>query len=176
MQCKQTKLTKHLPAITNTCIRTKFPRRRPKQPETRGRAPQKPGSGQSYCHDGPNDRKREGMHHRSAPLGNIAHIEVKKHRIYSKTKKKKAAFRTCPRIQETGNLVDKVVLPLVGVFFQSGGPENGLAGPAFTREKSTLILFKSYGRDDPRSLYMCTYVYVYVYVYLCIYIYIYINM
>ena len=39
------KLAKYHPATAEGCIRTKFPPRRPKRPETRGRAPQKGTSG-----------------------------------------------------------------------------------------------------------------------------------
>ena len=117
---------------------------------------------------GTNNQKREGVHRRSLDQDKItvttaqttgneractteAHllaISVKSKLrntgfIKKQNKKRKTAFRTCPRIQKTGNLVDKVVLPLVGVFFHPGGPENGLAGPAFIREKSILILFNS---------------------------------
>ena len=46
----------------------------------------------------------------------------------------------------------------MGAFFPPAGFENGLAGPASTREKSTRIFFKNYGRDPPRS----PYIYVWV--------------
>jgi hypothetical protein len=58
-------------------IRTKFPPRRPKRPETRGRAPQKGASGQNSRPDGPNDQKREGVHRRSAHHGNIPDFFLK---------------------------------------------------------------------------------------------------
>ena len=47
-------------------IRTKFPPRQPKQPETKAHALQKHASGQSSRPDGPNDQKRKHMHCRSA--------------------------------------------------------------------------------------------------------------
>ena len=50
------------------------------------------------------------------------------------------------------------MLPLVGAFFPPGGFENGLAGPASTREKLTRISSKKYCRDAQKS----PYIYVWV--------------
>ena len=65
-------------------------------------------------------------------------------------------LRTCLWISKRGNLVDKVLLLLVGTFSPPGSFENGLAVPASTREKSTRISSKNYWRDAPRS--PCIYV------------------
>ena len=127
------------PCTAEGRIRTKFPPRRPKRPETRGRAPQKRAS-QEYS------------------LFFVKNPIVKKKKQRISRKKQNPALRTRPWISKTGNLVDKVVLPLVGAFFPPAGFENGLAGPASTREKSTRIFFKNYGRDPPRS----PYIYVWV--------------
>ena len=116
-------------------VRTKFPARRPKRPETRGRAPQKRASG-LYCS---NLTKSNLVKKKNSGL-------IEKH--------KQLCSESAPWIPEKGNLVDKAVLPLAGAFFPPGGFENGLAGPASTREKSTRIFFKNYGRDARRSPYI----------------------
>ena len=55
-------------------IRTKFPTRRPKWPESRACVPQKGASGPDSSPDSQSNQKRERVHRRSAHQGQIAQI------------------------------------------------------------------------------------------------------
>ena len=160
-------------------IRTKYPPRRPKRPETTERAPQKRASGRNFRHDGPNDQKAERVYRRRAHQDQIprptaqatrnesactaeARIRARLSK-FNKALKKKHGFvqknnrlpsELAPGIPKTGNLVDDIVLPSLGTFFRPGGFKNGLAGPASTREKLTRISSKNYCRDAQKSSYI----------------------